>query len=287
MAESTFICLNGEFIPSQQPSIHVSNRAFRYGDGVFESMRAISTSVPFLHLHIERLKKGVAFLEMQLPESFTNSYIEKQITHLLNANKHFGGARIRLGVFRKEGGNFKPTTNKTEYYIESSPTGTNTFQLNTKGILVDIFYEYTKPVVDFNLLKSINSHLYIKAALNAQSRNLDDCLILNDQKRIIEATSSNIFICSNNNLITPSLSEGCLPGIMREIVIQLAIKEKITVYDDVCLNIKDITDADEVFLTNAVSGITWVVAFRNRRYFSKMAKKISQALIEHVHMVNS
>jgi len=250
-------------------------------------MRAIGTTVPFLQMHIERLRKGVAFMEMELPESLTNVYIEKQITHLLNANKHFNGARIRLGVFRKEGGNFLPITNKTEYYIESTPTNTNNFQLNTKGILIDIFSDYTKPVVAFNQLKSINSHLYIKAALHAQSRNLDDCLILNEHKRIIEATSSNIFICSNNNLITPSLSEGCLPGIMREIIIQLALKEKITVYDDVCLNEKDLTDADEIFLTNAVSGITWVVAFRNRRYFSKIAKKLTLALNEHANMVNS
>ena len=287
MPESAFICLNGEFISSQQPSLFVQNRAFRYGDGVFESMRAIDTSVPFLPMHMERLRKGVAYMEMELPESFTKAFIEKQITHLLNANKLFCGARIRIGVFRKEGGKFMPTTNKTEYYIECTPTNTNNFQINTKGLVVDIFSGLTKPIADFNYLKSINSHLYIKAALNAQSRTLDDCLILNEHKRIIEATSSNIFICSNNNLITPALSEGCLPGIMREIIIRLALKEKITVYDDVCLNVKDITDADEIFLTNAVAGITWVVAFRNRRYFSKMAKKLSLALIEHAIAVNS
>lgn len=287
MSESAFICLNGEFISSQEPSLYTQNRAFRYGDGVFESMRAIGTTIPFLRQHLERLRKGVAFMEMELPESFNNTFIEKQITHLLNANKHFGGARIRFGVFRKEGGNFKPTTNKTEYYIESTPTSTNNFQLNTKGQVIDIFSEFTKPVVEFNFMKSINSHLYIKAALYAQSKNLDDSLILNEHKRIIEATSSNIFIYSNNYLITPSLSEGCLPGIMREIIIQLALKEKITIQNDVFLNIKDLTDADEIFLTNAVSGIKWVVAFKNRRYFSKVAKRLSLALIEHVNKISS
>jgi branched-subunit amino acid aminotransferase/4-amino-4-deoxychorismate lyase len=287
MPETTFICLNGEFVSSHQPSLYIQNRAFRYGDGVFESMRAIGTSVPFFKWHIERLRKGVAFMEMELPDNFTNSYIEKQITRLLNANKHFNGARIRFGVFRKDGGNFSPTTNKTEYYIESIPTSTNNFQLNIKGLVIDIYSDYTKPINNFNQLKSINSQLYIKASLNAQSRNLDDCLILNEHKRIIEATSSNIFIFSNNNLITPSITEGCLPGIMREIIIQLALKEKVTVYDDVFLNEKDLTDADEIFLTNAITGIKWVVAFKNRRYFSKLAKKLSYALNEYAKTTSS
>ena len=287
MSETSFICYNGEFFPSNKPLFYHQNRAFRYGDGLFESMRAIGTSVPFLNQHLDRLKKGAAFLQMEIPDAFNHSFVSKHISHLINANKQFGGSRIRLGIFRKDGGSFFPNTNKIDFYIESSPLDSANFQINSKGLVVDVFSELTKPISDFNQLKSVHSLLYIKAALNAQSRNLDDCLILNEHKNIIEATSSNLFIFSDNNLITTSISEGCLPGIMRNIIINLALKEKITVYDDVCLNETDLMKADEVFLTNAVQGIKWIVAFKSRRYFSKTAKKLSVLLSDYANEVNS
>lgn len=287
MPETSFICYNGDFLPSNKPLFFTQNRAFRYGDGLFESMRAIGTSVPFLNQHLDRLRKGASFLQMEIPETFNNSFISKLISHLINANKQFAGAKIRLGVFRKDGGSFFPNTNKIDFYIESSPLDSANFQTNSKGLVIDVFTELTKSISEFNQLKSVHSLLYIKAALNSQSRNLDDCLILNEHKNIIESTSSNLFIFSDNNLITPSLSEGCLPGIMRNIIINIALKEKITVYDDVSLNEKDLINADEVFLTNAVNGIKWVVAFKNRRYFSKTAKKLSVLLADYANEVNS
>ena len=95
MASNTFLCYNGDFLPTDKPVFNVQNRAFRYGDGIFESMRAIGTTVPFLNLHLERLRKGAQFLEIDLPEYFTIEFVTKQISHLLNANKHFSGAKIR------------------------------------------------------------------------------------------------------------------------------------------------------------------------------------------------
>lgn len=284
MTTNTFLCLNGDFLPSDKPVINTRNRAFRYGDGVFESMRAVGTSVPFLNMHLERLRNGAHFLDIELPEFFTFEFITKQISHLLNANKQFTGAKIRLGVFRKNGGSFFPVSNKADYYIESSPLDSNNFQLNNKGLVIDIYPDLKKVINSFNSIKSIPSLLYIKAAIYAQNNKLDDSIILNENLRITESTSSNIFICSNNRLITPSLSEGCLPGIMRNIIINLAIREKIPVSDNACITDKDLNEADEVFLTNAVQGIKWVVAFRNRRYFSKTAKRLNQLLAEFVQI---
>ncbi len=286
MAANNFLCFNGDFLSSEKPVFHSQNRAFRYGDGIFESMRAIGTTVPFLNLHLERLRKGSRFLEIELPEYFTFEFLSKQISHLLNANKQFSGARVRLGVFRKNGGSFFPISNKADYYIESSSVESTNFQLNSKGLVIDLYPDYRKSINPFNSLKSIPSQLYIKAAIYAQNKKLDDCIILNENSRIAETTSSNIFISSNNRLITPSLSEGCLPGIMRDIIIQLAVKEKITVFDDACITDKDLIEADEVFLTNAVQGIKWVVAFRNRRYFSRTAKKLNQSLTDFVQSLS-
>ncbi len=278
MGQITFVCINGEFLPSDKPVFFGSNRAFKYGDGLFETMRAIGTTVPFLNQHFERLRKSAAVLQMELPENFSVSFFQKQISRLLNANKLFNGAKIRLSLYRKDGGNYQPLSNKADYYIECSPLESKNFSLNAKGLKIGVFSEWKKPINELSSIKSANALFYVKSAIYSRSENLDESLLLNEHNQIIESTSSNLFILSNNNLITPSLSEGCLPGIMREIIIQLALNEKITVYDDVCISENDILNADEVFLTNAVSGIKWVVAFQNRRYFCKTAKKLSANL---------
>lgn len=280
MGQVTFVCLNGEFIPADKAIFLGTNRGFKYGDGLFETMRAVGTTVPFLPNHIERLRKSAGILQMELPEIYSAAYFQKQISRLLNANKIFGGAKIRLCIFRKDGGNYQPITNKTDFYIECSPLETINFSLNTKGLKIGVFSEWKKPLNELSVIKSANALFYIKSALFARSQNIDESLLMNEHNQIIEATSSNLFVLSNNNLITPSLSEGCLPGIMREIIIQLALNEKITVYDDVCVSENDILNADEVFLTNAVNGIMWVVAFKNRRYFCKTAKKLSLSLVQ-------
>lgn len=278
MSQSQFVCYNGEFIPSDKPLFFGTNRAFKYGDGLFETMRAVSTSVPFLSQHIERLKKSGDVLQLEMPDNHTGAFFQKQISRLLNANKIFSGAKVRLSVFRKDGGNYQPLTNKTDYFIEATPLDTNNFSLNAKGLKIVLFNEWKKPVNELSNLKTSNSLFYVKAANYTYSLNVDDCLLLNQNNNIIEASSSNLFIFTNNNLLTPSISDGCINGVMREIVIQLALKEKITVYDDVNINENDILNADEVFLTNAVNGIKWVVAYKNRRYFCKIAKRISTAL---------
>lgn len=275
---SQFVCYNGEFISSDKPIFFGTNRAFRYGDGLFETMRAVGTYVPFITQHIARIKNSASILQFEIPDNYTTPFFQKQITRLLNANKFFNGVKVRVSIFRKDGGNYQPITNKIDYFIEATTLDSNNFSLNSKGLKIDVFNDFKKPVNELSGLKTSNSLFYVIAANSIQSLKVDDCLLINQNNNIIEASSSNLFIFTNNNLLTPSLSDGCLNGIMREIIIQLALNEKITVYDDISITENDILNADEVFLTNAVYGIKWVVAYKDRRYFCKVAKRLSTAL---------
>ena len=281
MNNSNFICFNGDLVSAEKPLFNIQNRAFRYGDGLFESMRAIGTSVPFIKNHFKRLTEGCVFHGLVLPESFTEGFLAKEIKRLINANKQFQGARIRIGVYRKDGGNFTPVTNKTDYYIESISLDSNQFLLNTKGLTIDIYTHHKKPITSFNTFKGIPSQFYIKAALWAQENNLNDCILLNDNHNLVEATSSNLFLISNNTMSTPAISQGCLPGVMREIITELAKNQGYEISSEAIVKEKDLLNADEVLLTNAVEGIKWVVAYQNRRYFSKTTKKLQQALSDY------
>ena len=127
------------------------------------------------------------------------------------------------------------------------------------------------------MFKNIHSQIYIQAAIYAQEKNIGDVLILNSNDKIIEATSSNIFLVSRGDLYTPKLSSGPVGGVMRAAIINLAIGLDIKVFE--CnLTPQELLKADEVFLTNAVQGIKWVSSYRTKRYFNKTANKLLDAL---------
>jgi branched-chain amino acid aminotransferase len=130
-----------------------------------------------------------------------------------------------------------------------------------------------KSLDQFSKFKTINSLLYVQAAIYANQNNFNDSLILNGEGNIIESSSSNVFIASNGVLYTPPLDDGCVGGIMRMNVINLAINNGIKVYE-YSLKPQNLLIADEVFLTNAIKGIEWVGGFQNKRYYNSLSRKI-------------
>ncbi len=111
------------------------------------------------------------------------------------------------------------------------------------------------------------------AALWAKQNKLTDALVLNDKGNIIESSHSNIFIVSNGVLYTPSLTDGCLAGVQRMQVINVAIQNKIKVYE-CSITPQNLLVADEVFLTNAIQGIQWIESYRQKRYVNTVTKNI-------------
>jgi branched-chain amino acid aminotransferase len=126
-------------------------------------------------------------------------------------------------------------------------------------------------------IKTTNNIPHVLTGIYKRENNLDDCIVLNDQDRIVEAISSNIFLYKNNNIYTPSLDEGCMDGVMRKQVLKIAKDLTINVFEGM-VNGSMLLQADELFLTNAIKGIEWVVAYREKRYFNKATKGILDEL---------
>ncbi len=265
--------LNGQFISFEQDSIEISNRAFLYGDTIFETMFANVNRIHFFSKHMERLIGGMKVLKYQIPPMFTDNpnYLEKGIFKLMQKNKIFGQARVRLSVFRKSGGFYSPDTNEVDYIINAQELAYNKFILNKNGLTSDVFDEIKKPINIFSSFKISNSLLYVMSGLYNQSKNIDESLILNEKGFIIETTTSNIFTVINDEIFTPPVSEGCINGIMRMNIIQIAKEQSIKITEKP-LKIEDILRAEEVFLSNAVKGIQWIVAFRQKRFYKKMSE---------------
>ncbi len=280
MTKINYIILNGSFFNSSEKVLKTGNRAFRYGDGLFESMFASGGTIPLLKDHYSRIKKSAKILKYNWPQLLTYEILAKEITRLINKNRIFGGARIRLCIYREDGGLYTPESNKADYLIESHPVNYTSFLMNETGVKLGLYEKIKKAQNPLSNIKSASALLYVMASIFCQESGYDDCLIMNDRGNIVEALSSNIFLCRGNNIYTSSLESGCIEGVMRKNLISLAKKSGYTIYTDAVIKPDNLLKADEVFLTNAVSGISWVLAYRNKRYYNKISSRLTLKLNE-------
>ncbi|MCF6240203.1 MAG: aminotransferase class IV [Bacteroidales bacterium] len=284
MNKTQYISYNGQIIAAKEFGITMNNRSFQYGDGLFETMHAVGSQVQFFYEHIERLVESMKVLKMEVPVRFTIDTLglQNEISKLLTKNKIFKGGRVRLTVFRRAGGLYTPKTSEVSYIVQVLPLEQTYYELNKKGYIIDIFDEIPKPVNILSGIKSTSSLLYVLAGVYRKENKLDECLLINELGNIVEGMSSNIFLIKEGNIYTPPLRSGCLNGIMRKKVINLAKSEGFTVFDEVPIKLPDIMAADELFFTNAINGIRWVMGFKQRRYFNKITKLLSRKLNEKV-----
>lgn len=274
-----YINHNGNFILSDAPIVSANNRSFRYGDALFETIRLANYNPQFLKEHLQRLIAGMEVLKMERNPNLNSTFLEHAILELAQKNNVTSDGRVRLTVYRNEGGLYAPSDNKVSFVIEVYPIEEKGYILNQKGYTVDLFTEFKKAQNALSSIKSANSAIYVMAGIHKINNKLDECLLLNDKHHIIEGISSNIFAVKNGVLYTPPVGDGCVNGVMRKKIIEIAQANKIAVYEiSVMQNV--LLGADELFLTNTINGIRWVVAYKQKRYFNDTSQKLTQKLNE-------
>jgi branched-chain amino acid aminotransferase len=274
----TFYNYNGAIIPAHQPVLQLNNRGFCYGDGVFENMRMIKGQLQFASLHAKRLVSGMKALKLEGYALVDAAFLREKARELSTRNKAKNG-RLRLTIFRQSDGLFIPDPNNFAYAIEWETLDEPVYTLNTRGLIMNIFEEVPKPINVLSNLKTCNSIIEVLAGIYTQKNRLHEAFILNQNGFLCEAINSNIFIKYNGTLYTPALSEGCIKGVMRQVVIELALKNNIPV-TEAQINPQILNEAEEVFLTNATQGIQWVLGFNRKRYFYESSKLLSNKLNE-------
>lgn len=254
-----------------------TNRSFRYGDGVFETIRFEASELFFIDDHFERLLSGMYALG--LDTTLLNPIQICEDILALCATKKLDSARVRIAVFRKEGGAYCPITDQFHIIITADEIPAGPYQFNQKGLRLGMFSEIRKPINTLSGVKSANALLYVLASRHARDNSWDEALILNENGRICEACSSNVFlVLPDKRILTPPVSEGILPGIMRKNLISW-LKDNGKEVEEVILLPDDFYRAEEVFLTNVISGVRWVLAFREKRYFSTYTKKMLEGFV--------
>ncbi len=278
---SLFLNYNGQLHKADEPLLNAANRGFRFGDSTFETIRVFNGQALFLNEHIARLLLGIQALKMEFSPSYTAGFFSQAFAELIQKNEITAGGRIRLTVFRNGEAFYTPDTNSTSFIIEANPLPENEYVLNPKGYAIDIFNEIKKQQNALSPIKSGNSLLYVLAGVHRIKHQLDECIIMNVKGDVIESIHSNIFAVKNGVLYTPPVAEGCVDGVLRKKLIEVAFKNRIAVYE-INLAQSVLLSADEIFLTNVISGLRWVGAYKNKRYFNTTSKLLTDRLNEYV-----
>ena len=239
-----YVYLKGCFIPQSKARISIYERGFRFGDGVFETMRVSSGKVYQLKLHLNRIKKGLELLKIK----FDACDLENICDELIKKNDINDGF-CRISISRGVGGQgYLPNR-------EASPTLViETSRINDRyDDAVDLWVSSYKKVPnesipsDAKTMQGLNSTL---ARMQAQENGCFEALMLDSNNNICETSSGNIFWVKGGKLYTPSLKNPILPGTMRHAVIKLSPLEVIEgVFD-----LNTIKSADEIFITN----VAWI-----------------------------
>ena len=277
-----FVNHNGAYFESDQPLIAANNRAFCYGDALFETIRITNHHPQFLKEHLHRLHVGMEILKMQPNPVFTETFLENSILELAKKNGLTSDGRVRLTVYRNVGGFYAPNDNSVSYLIEVTPLEEQGYAINVKGFKVDLYNGTKKALNPLSSIKSANSAIYVMAGIYKKSNFLDECLLVNDNGNITEAISSNIFAVKNGVLYTSPISDGCIDGVMRKKIIEIAKTNRIAV-DELSIMQNVLLGADELFLTNAINGIRWVLSYKQKTYSNNTSKKLVEKLNELIY----
>jgi branched-chain amino acid aminotransferase len=265
-------------VSGNEPVLMASNRGYRYGDGLFETMKVVNGNIALNQFHFERLFSGLSLLKFEIPKLFTVEKLQQEIMHLSRKNECKKLARVRLSVFRGNGGLYDE--DKTlQYIIECWPLNEAVTKLNENGLVIDVYPDAEKSCDKFSNLKSANFLPYSMAAQYARENKLNDCLVLNNSGGIADSTIANLFIIKNEIILTPGLEEGCVSGVMRRYLIE---KLQTSGYElrEEALTVSNLKAADEIFLTNAINGIRWVKQFRDTMYTNHHAARIFNQFVQ-------
>ena len=272
------IIFNHKILNKKELKFSIDNRAFLYGDGLFESVKIINGKPFNLEAHLKRLFSASTLLDLQINAS-KKDFINN-INFLIKENKITKGGNLKIIVFREEGGKFLPENNSASFLIMSKESENNLFKLNKNGLDLGLFRDQLKPKGELSNYKSISALQSIICSLDARKKAKEDCLMFNPENNIVESSNSNVFYVRNRLIYTPKLLEGCVDGTMRNCILNLKNLDFNIIETEV--RTEDILDADEVFLSNAISGIRWVSSIEDRKFSQH---NISQLLTEKINQL--
>ncbi|RMA64596.1 aminotransferase class IV [Ulvibacter antarcticus] len=276
------INLNGTILKKSDASISPDNRGLNYGDAVFETIRVSAGKVLFWEDHYFRLMASMRILRMEIPMSFTLEYLEDEIFKTIATLSEDMDAvgqvknaiRVKILVWREEGGRYHPSTNDVSYMITSEELDAPFYTLNDIFYEVELFKDHFITSGLLSTLKSNNKIINVLGSIFASENDYHNCLLLNENKQVVEALNGNLFLVNGTNIKTPPLADGCLNGILRKQLIAICKQLPDYTLEEASVSPFELQKADEMFTTNVIMGIQPITKYRKKEYTNKVAKEL-------------
>ena len=266
-------------IQGENSVLNSNNRGFAYGDALFETIKTSYGKILFWEDHYFRLMASMRILRMEIPMHFNMEFLEAEIKNTLKENGLTdASARVKLTVFRNEGGLYLPETNDISFIIDTKPLESDFYLVSDEAYEVDLFKDYYISPSLLSTLKTNNKVLNVVGSIYAKENNLQNCLTLNINKNVIEALNGNIFVIKDNVIKTAPLSDGCLKGIMRKQLIEIIAAIPEYEFKEESISAFELQKADEIFISNTVVGIQSISKYRKKHFSSTIAKVLIQKL---------
>lgn len=267
--------LNGKILEADQAFLHLDNRGYNYGDGLFETIRAIKGEIIFWEDHYFRLMASMRILRMEIPMDFSPEFLREQIIDTLKANDLLQKpARVKLNVHRQSNGLYKPETNEIGYVIRAWEIDNPFYTLEEKPHEVELFKDHFIHSGLLSTLKSTNKIINVLGSIYAEENDYHNCLLLNEKKMVVEALNGNLFLVNGKTIKTPPLSEGCLNGIIRKKMLEIIKKSPDFEVVEESISPFELQKADELFITNVMIGIRPITKYRKKKYGNSTAKNL-------------
>lgn len=267
------INFNGKITDSSLNQLY-NNRAFLFGDAVFETLKVLDNKILFFEDHYFRLMSSMRILRMEIPMNFTMEFLEKQVLSLVAQQDKAPSYRIRITVYRDAEGFYLPKTNDVGYIINALPLQSALYTIVDQPYEVDLYKDFYVTKQLLSSVKSTNRAINITGSVFANENGLQNCLLVNDSKNVIEALNGNLFMLIDKKLITPPVSEGCIGGILRKQILNIAKKtEGIEVVEEP-ISPFELQKADELFITNIIMGIQPITKYRKKEFKNDFAKEL-------------
>jgi branched-chain amino acid aminotransferase len=263
---------NGNLLSKNTFFLNHENRGLRYGDALFEAIRVVNGKIFFWEDHYLRLMASMRILRMEIPMNFTMEFLEEQILATVDANALLDQpARLRFSVFRNNGGLYLPQTNDVSYIIEASTLDSPFFILNNDAYEVELFKDFYLNPDMLSTLKTNNKAINVVGSIFASENGYRNCLLLNTEKKVVEALNGNLFLVKDQRIKTPSLKDGCLNGIVRKKLIAILGSLDTYQFEEAFISPFELQKADELFITNAIKGIQPITKYRKKEYGTTVA----------------
>ena len=270
--------IDGKKVTKSEAKISVFDNSLFYADGLFETFMAFDDNIIFLNDHFNRLKKGAKLIDLKIPVS------EKKLIEWLNrANKANPAStkKIRLTITAGESAFWagKPSRPRVIIIVTDYKQPTKPFRLTVSPYRID-------PASPFRNVKTLSFIIEMTSRKHAYSSKFDDAILISRDGYIAETTSANIFWVKKDTLYTPPLEAGCLEGMVRKHIIEIAKSNDIPIIEKIS-GLSTLLKADEIFVSSSLKliiPVKSITADKVYRYKTGvLTNKLRSLLLEYIN----